>query len=147
MGSGLNRQQWIVILVGVAVLLPMLLVPPWRCTMSRDGSSTQVHYAPLFLPPDRVPAVDVPSYSFEVLGAKIDAARLAVQCLLVLVITGVAVAALGGTPEPRFRQWFPSKQSRGVIIMCGVILLVLLFGVFGVFNMLYRLGMEFIENM
>jgi len=93
-GPRLNKQQWLVIWAGVALIFLMLLVPPWRCNINRVGSSVQTRYSLLFLPPDSVPASDFPQFRFHVFDAEIDVGRLAVQCCTVAVAVAAALFGL-----------------------------------------------------
>jgi len=87
----MNKKQRIVILAGLGIITLMLLVPPWLGTstglrinpIGRSTMATSIvseGYALIFLPP-------YPS-------ATIDIKRLAVQCLLVALVTGGIAFAL-----------------------------------------------------
>jgi len=106
----LSKGQRIALYIGGVVLCGMLFFPPWRYSVF---GQTRRSYWFVFAPPDVVTVRQVTPSGDLIGGAayikrsrKIDVVRLAIQCLVVVVLTGVAAVVLGrptrgGSAEPK----------------------------------------------
>ena len=86
-----NREQLIVLWVGIALLSLIGLYPPWMYTlhMKSEGSTLQMQraagYHPLFEPPE--PA-SPDSSNLYIDGVRLDFPRIGVQIIIVALVTG-----------------------------------------------------------
>jgi hypothetical protein len=78
--NSMNLNQRIALIIGSAVLMVMLLFPPWRF-----GGGKTAGYHILFLPPER--------------SIYIDFGRLLLQCILIGALTGVIFLLLKSKQE------------------------------------------------
>lgn len=79
----MNKNQKIVIMIGLIVIVLMGVVPPWVYTFSLQGSRSKYSagYSPIVSPPPR--QADHPAY-----GVSLDISRLLMQWALVGMVAG-----------------------------------------------------------
>ncbi len=95
-----SRAQERVLWIVVALVVLMLIVPPWVATIHVAGSGQRVDqewptgYAPIFAPPAHSGAT----------GIRVDLSRLLLQVVALLSITAVVWRHLGRMPDPRIPE-------------------------------------------
>ncbi len=90
----MNKNQKIVIMIGLIVIVLMGVVPPWVHTVSLLGSQTKYSagYSPIISAPSR--QYDAPAY-----GVSLDISRLLMQWALVGMVAGGLVLILKDKDE------------------------------------------------
>ncbi|HEY9682625.1 MAG TPA: hypothetical protein V6C86_13685 [Oculatellaceae cyanobacterium] len=91
----LNREQLTSLWIGIIVITAMGLVPPWR---EATGNLNALNYAPLSQPPAAT------------VGVTVDYARLLLQWLITMFITGGFIASFQKV-EKRVDNSLPVQQS------------------------------------
>ncbi len=90
----MNRQQKVVLILGISVIVLMVFFPPWAFRYTKDGFPTVrtfAGYAFIFTPPQPKPA-EQPKITWTNPG--IYFRGLIFQCALVAIITGGIIERL-----------------------------------------------------
>lgn len=84
----MNKQQTIALWAGVAIIVLMVMFPPWCKVLNAKGAYSEipVGYAPIFLPPTERDNV--------YFGYYVDHSRLVLQGLAVSMIAGAVIFSL-----------------------------------------------------
>lgn len=80
----MNKNQRMIIIIGLALILLMGAIPPWEEYYDRGSEGTIVkllHYSLIFVPP-------IPSY--KTWSVRIDMQRLILQWIVVIIGSGLA---------------------------------------------------------
>lgn len=89
-----NKDQMIVLWVAIGLLSLIGLVPPWVYTHSPRGeggtsqSQREAGYHPIFNPPAPQNPLDPAGPATFVDGVRMDIPRIAIQCAVVVLVTG-----------------------------------------------------------
>lgn len=93
-GPRANREQLIVLWIGIGLLSLIGLYPPWMYTVQSRGDSGMVRmereagYHPLFSPPQPQSSDQSDSSAPYIDGVRLDFPRIAVQIVVVFLVTG-----------------------------------------------------------
>jgi len=112
----LNTPQRIVLCLGGIVILGMLIYPPW---VARIGQLQMRAYGPITDPPKGFGQVRP---GVERGPVEIDAARLGVQCLAVVVATCLVVAGLGATRHVKWNRAQKTALLLGALVCVAMLL-------------------------
>ncbi len=97
-GDKMNAKQKAFLWLGIIAFVLMGIFPPWFYPINIEGlkSRTNVDYKSILSPPE---AIGENKYE-GLIGASIDFSRLAVQWVMVAVITGGFVVSLKNSRKP-----------------------------------------------